>query len=210
MKKTDINKELRFQPDTELLEFATWFASNHKKLPVGLYHSRGSKYSIRYLDGIKDDRGRLHTTFSRVSHLTEIIDISRLAFKNKKLTEHFMFYSIIWNIVKLKLTVEWGIASDLIADEVTMRYYIEAQVHRPRKDIIIGWILQLEKAADSNFLSLKNRIKAMKKQVLKAQKEDERHWKKFAKGGKKFPLNNEIKSRTFKTNSRKGNRKRKK
>jgi len=207
MKKTEIDKELRFQPDTELLEFATWFASNHKKLPVGLYHSRSSKYSVKYSDRIRDTNSRSITSFSRISVTTGVIDMNRLAFRNKKMTEHFAFYSIIWNVVKRKLAAEWGVVSDFVADEVTMRYYIEAQVHRPRKDIIIGWILQL--GENPNALWLKDRINAMKKQVSKAQKEDEKHWKKFSKGGTKIK-NNEIESRATKTNGGARNRKRKK
>lgn len=38
MKKTDINKELRFQPDTELLELAAWFSMYCKKTPSRTLH----------------------------------------------------------------------------------------------------------------------------------------------------------------------------
>jgi hypothetical protein len=69
--------EIKFTPEKSLLAFAEWFSSNYKKLPAGHYHSDPLGYSVRYLNGIKDDNGRILLTLSRISNKTGIIEIDK-------------------------------------------------------------------------------------------------------------------------------------
>lgn len=203
-----MKQEIKFTPDQTLLKFAEWFSSNYKKLPAGHYHSDPLGYSVRYLNRILGDNGRALPTLSRISNRTGVIDIDRAEFmKNKKLTGDFIFHSIIWCVIKKKLQFDWGVESIFEADRMAIEYYTETQPHRSKKDIAIGWLVQMGRSVDTS--NIQDRYNAIKKQLLKAQSEEVKLKVTKLKSKKKKPLNNEIKSRAVKANGRKGNSKRK-
>ena len=204
--------EIKFTPKKSLLDFAEWFSLNYKKLPAGHYHSDPIGYSVKYLNRIKNEEGSIQATLSRVSNKTRVIEIDRTEFrKNKKLTENYVFYSIVWCVVKVRLQEDWGIESYFEADRITTDYYIRSQPARSREDILIGWLVQLKRSSGASH-NIKERVDAVKKQLLKAKEEDEKMARKLLKlkSKKKNPLNHEIRQRAFSANNRKGNRKRQK
>jgi len=196
-------KKNEFKPSAELLDFAKEFSSNYKKLKAGNYNSAGGKYTVEYMNKIKDkDTGRIIRTVARVSNKTGIIELDRTwLLKQKNVTSNYVFYLIIWHAV-IKWLSKNGNSSYMNADIVTNEIYLKTG--RSKKDIVIGW-LKLFSTSDTELN--RERYEKINKMLVDAQAIE---MKKLLKSKKKNPLNHEIKSRTFKANSRKGNRKRKK
>ncbi len=166
-----MKQEIKFTPEKSFLEFAQWFSLHYKKLPAGLYHSDPLGYSIRYVDRFLDDEGNVKTkTIARVGHKTGVIELDRIALKDKKLTGDYVFYMIMWCAIKKKLLVDWSVSDDLEADRLSIQYYSESQPHRSKKDVVCGWLVQLKRSGDKYGLS--DRCDEIKRQLLKAQKSE--------------------------------------
>ncbi len=100
-----------FTPDSELVEFATWFSKNYPKLTSGNYHSEGKKYHIFYVE-----KPELFD-YARVRHSDGCIEISQKYLHETLATPNFVFYTIIWCVAMLE--------SDTLieADYKALKYY---------------------------------------------------------------------------------------
>lgn len=160
-------KKTKFKPDAELLKFATYFSDNYKSLPAGEYHSDGGKYSVKYLNRIRDKHsGNICTTLSRIGVKYGIIEIDRSEFRrNEKLTHNYVFYSIIWCVIRNFMHNCMEMKEYFDVDRIANEYYIST--NRPKKDVAIGWIIQLKRAGD-NF-DLRERVEKTMNQLMKAR-----------------------------------------
>lgn len=124
----------KFKPDTELLKFAEDFSAKYKKLKAGTYQSEDSLYTIKYLNGIKDGRtGKPLTTVARVSQTTGIIELDKKTLlRNKGANKNFVFYIILWCIVRRYYSETY-----YEADMLTTQYYMTTS--RSKKNILAGW-----------------------------------------------------------------------
>jgi hypothetical protein len=159
-------KKNKFKPDAELLDFAKDFSSNYKRLKVGDYKSNSGKYSVSYINKIKDkDTGRIIHAVARVSHKTGIMELDRSwCLKQKKVTGNYIYYLIIWHAI-IKWLSDNGSPSFMDADIITNELYLKTG--RSKKDIAIGW---LKLFSTSNNESNKERYEKINKMLLDAQK----------------------------------------
>lgn len=128
--------KITFNPDEELIDFATSFSDNYPKLKVGLYQSRTQKYNIKYLPKLTDNKtGERVYTGARVvmdGGNTGLIHIDKSIFKNKKYTPDFVFFIILWCIVQHRFE------NLLLSDKITAEYYVKTK--RSRNNCAIGFI----------------------------------------------------------------------
>ena len=126
-------------PDTELLAFAEEFSKNYKIFSGGSYCSKTSKYHILYFDGyMGSPAGMPSETFARVNSQNGTIELDKVALVNdKKITNNFVFYLILWCVKRLE------VESEMEADIKALHIYLA--LGRPSKDVRIGWLEQFNK-----------------------------------------------------------------
>lgn len=86
----------KFTPTEELFDFAKNFSDNYKIVSDGRYISPQNNYCIDYLFPIKDSAGNALNVFFRVQSNGKIEANKMLLYKNKSITNNFVFFMIIW------------------------------------------------------------------------------------------------------------------
>ncbi len=94
--------QIIFNPDSELVEFAKDFSDKYRILSAGRYESNGGKYTIDYLDQIRDKVTKaIINTLARIGHNSKIIQLDRSKFMSSKENSDFVFFLILWCIAKV-------------------------------------------------------------------------------------------------------------
>ncbi len=141
--------KMKFKPDKELLNFATWFSENYKKLPVGEYHSK--KYRISYLNKIKETIYETES-IAKIHNETGVMKFNKKNCKSKHITPDCIFFLILWlNAMRL-------VKNRLIADFMTLEYYLKLK--KSKKEICLGF-LQIMKGNPSYLEYNLKRYKAI-------------------------------------------------
>jgi hypothetical protein len=143
MVKTETNTKIEFQ-DAELINFAKQFSDSYKNLKIGEYFSENSKYHIKYLPELMDVRIKAPLAVgARIEIKTGIIELNRFIFKSKEYTPDFLFYIIIWCVVRNTIEGRNDIRN---ADKMTVEYYLTTG--RSIKNLAVG-CLNLFSIADA-------------------------------------------------------------
>lgn len=120
-------KDLPFNPNEELLAFAETFSENYHMIEAGDYISPGdNKYHIKYVDKITTDGAE--RPVNMVVEPSGMIVISRSKLEAFETNPDFVFYLILWFVVRRNTTDESK------ADAITMEYYIKTG--RSAKNVI--------------------------------------------------------------------------
>lgn len=149
-----------FEPDKELLDFADYFSKNYKTLPIGItlegsggdYFSDNKKYHIKYVDKIIDITGHEPKTDVRIGHTTKVIEVSKSFLDTFENNSDYLFFVILWCIVK----VESKERNDSKADITTMEYYMKTG--RSVKNVLVCFVAVLQRV---NHSEAHQRIKAL-------------------------------------------------
>ncbi len=165
-----MDTKLIFNPDSELVDFATYFSDNYKDLEVGSYTSDVDNYEIKFLDRITD----LHTgcyinTNARVCVGNEdenlfnrngIIELDKTKLSVSQITQDYVFFIILWCVCKSNNST----ASCFNIDELVVNYYIITG--RSKKNLALG-IIELFRHSPS-LINIE-RYKKINKLLLDAQ-----------------------------------------
>lgn len=155
--KTDYISKL--SNNSELLNFAKHFSNTYTTLSTGTYHSENNKYQIEFTEKFID-----LITPVRVGNSSGKIEIARNIIMNEEYTPDFIFYMIIWSVIKFDLT---KIESDYesayeLADEIATDFYLTTK--RSPKNLLKGYIILL---SITNLDSNKRRYKMVENIVKK-------------------------------------------
>lgn len=111
--KQEEQKDYIFEPDEELLKFATNFSDNYKDCPIGDYFSENKKYHISYVDEVIDRHTEEKIECgARIGHDSHLITIDKSFFSRDKITSDFLWFVILWCTVEVE--VKNIMKSDLI------------------------------------------------------------------------------------------------
>lgn len=150
-----------FNPDAELVEFAKDFSYKYRKLNSGVYRSNDSKYTIDYLDQIRDKLTKsVVNTPARIGHDSKIIHLDRSKFMSSKENSDFVFFIILWFIAKVDC--EKCKYDDSYTDIFVLGYYLTTG--RSSKNFRLGFldmIKSVEKMEHNKkrYLAIDNYIK---------------------------------------------------
>ncbi len=147
-----MDAKLIFNPDSELVDFATYFSDNYKDLEVGSYFSDVDNYEIKFLDRITDSNtGCFINTNARVCIGTEdenlfnrngIIELDKTKLSVSQITTDYVFFIIMWCVCKSNNST----VSCFNIDELVVNYYITTG--RSSKNLVLG-IIELFRHAPS-------------------------------------------------------------
>lgn len=143
-----------FNPDSELVDFATYFSDNYKTLEVGGYFSDVDNYEIRYLDRITDigngdyiesnARVCVGTTDENLFNRNGIIELDKTKLSVSQITSDYVFFIILWCVCKSINSTE----SLFNIDELVVMYYLTTG--RSNKNLSLG-IIELFRSSPSSI-----------------------------------------------------------
>lgn len=122
------NKDFKFDPSEELIEFANSFSDSWSFVVNGDYYSRNNNYHVEVYDDIFDKNGTKLKIPSRVGEKTGVIQISKNNLKENDATNNYVFFLILWSVV------EYNLKSHTKSDILAIEYY--SKTGRPMKDVI--------------------------------------------------------------------------
>lgn len=133
--KTDyINK---LSNNSELLNFAKHFSNTYTTLSTGTYHSENNKYQIEFVEDFSDSRNPI-----KVIKSNGTIEVAKNIILNHEYTPDFVFYLIIWSVIKFDL-IKYQLADELATD-----FYLTTK--RSPKNLLKGYII-ISKNKPSDF-----------------------------------------------------------
>lgn len=156
-----------FNPDAELVEFAKDFSDKYRKISAGIYKSNGDKYTIDYLEQIRDKVTKsIVNTIARIGHNSKLIQLDRGKFMSYKENSDFVFFLILWCIAKVEC--QKCKYNDSYTDIFVLGYYLTTG--RSIKNMVLGFLDMIKNV--ENMEHNKKRYLAIDKYIKEYQEKN--------------------------------------